>query len=178
MSTIDLILLGVLMQKPMNAYEMKKEMEYRNIKDWVKISSPSVYKNLVKLYHSGYVDGKTVREGEMPEKTIYKINDTGKEYFLQLMKRYSEDPAKIYADFSAFIANLSHVDYDTGLKMIESLQISLALERDTIIGQLEIKDGATFYATAVIHLYLQIYEFFCSWVEDFKKQYTDHQGIN
>ena len=84
MSTVDLMLLGVLTKKPMNAYEMKKEMEIRNIQYWIKISSPSIYKNLVKLYKQGYIDGKTVRDGEMPEKTIYSINEKGREYFMHV----------------------------------------------------------------------------------------------
>lgn len=174
MSTVDLMLLGVLLQKPMNAYEMKKEMEYRSIQDWIRISSPSVYKNLVKLYQSGYVDGEIVREGEMPEKTIYSINDKGRKYFMRLMQHYSEDPGKIYVDFCAFISNLQNVDSETGLKMIENLQENLAFKRDCVNGQLQCKDGVSFYATAVIGLYSQMYGIFCSWIEEFKKQYVEN----
>lgn len=173
MSTIDLMLLGVLMQKSMNAYEMKKEMEQRNINRWVKISSPSVYKNLVKLYKSGYIDGETIREGEMPAKTIYTINEEGRNYFMQLMHQYSENPGTIYVDFCAFISNLYYVDHETGLKMIEMLQDRLALKRDTVENRLELMNGVSFYGTSVITLYSQMYTVFCNWLEDFKKQYND-----
>lgn len=174
MSTVDLMLLGILMKRPMNAYEMKKELDYRSIKDWIRISSPSVYKNLVKLYKSGYLDGKMIREGEMPEKMVYTINDKGKKHFTFLMEKYSEDPGTVYIDFAAFLSNLYNLDYKTGLKMIESLQNVLSYKRDCITAQYKNKNEYSFYAGAVIDLYMEMYNTFCTWLENFKKQYTEH----
>lgn len=171
MSTIDLMLLGVLTQRPLNAYEMKKEMEHRSIQDWIKISSPSIYKNFLKLYREGYVDGKVVREGEMPEKTIYSINDKGRKYFMRLMQKYSENPGRIYIDFCAFMSNLQNVDHKTGLRMIERLQESLILKRDSVNDQLQRGDGVSFYGSAVIDLYSRMYGLFCEWIEKFRKEY-------
>ena len=175
MSTIDLMLLGILTQKSMNAYEIKKEMECRSIRNWIKISSPSVYKNLLKLYRSGYIDGKIVREGEMPEKTVYSINDKGRKYFIRLMEHYSEDPGKVYIDFCAFVANLPNVDRKTGLEMIERLRENLAFKRESISEQLKLKEGVSFYAASVIGLYAQMYDVFFNWIDDFKKQYAENE---
>lgn len=173
MSTIDLMLLGVLVKKPMNAYEVKKEMENRSIQNWIKISSPSIYKNFLKLYKAGYIDGKVVHEGEMPKKTIYSINDKGHEYFMRLMQQYSENPGKVYLDFCAFIANLQSIDPQTGIKMIDTLQESLAIKRDSVKDQLTVEHEGSFYAAAVIELYSQMYELFCNWIEKFRKEYTE-----
>ena len=178
MSTIDLMLLGVLVQKSMNAYEVKKEMENRSIQNWIKISSPSIYKNFLKLYKEGYIDGKVVREGEMPEKTIYSINDKGRKYFKHLMQQYSENPGKVYLDFCAFIANLQSTDSETGIKMIEHLRESLAVKRDSVKDQLTIMHEDSFYAMAVIELYSQMYELFCNWVEKFSKEYAEKSGAS
>lgn len=171
MSTIDLMLLGVLMQKPMNAYEMKKEMEDRSIQNWIKISSPSIYKNFLKLYKLGYVEGKVVREGEMPEKTIYSINEKGRRYFMRLMEQYSENPGRVYIDFCAFISNLQNLDYKSGLQMVERLQENLSIKRDSVNDQLTPEHRESFYATAVIELYSQMFELFCNWAEKFKEDY-------
>ena len=171
MSTVDLMLLGVLMQKPMNAYEMKKEMEDKSIQNWIKISSPSIYKNFLKLYKMEYVDGKVVREGEMPEKTIYSINDKGRKYFIHLMQQYSENPGKVYIDFCAFIANLQNVDSTAGLKMVEHLRENLAVRRDSVDEHLNPEHAESFYAAAVIELYSKMYGVLCDWVEKFRKEY-------
>ena len=173
MSIVDMMILGILMEKPINAYEMKKILEFRNVKDWAKLSSPAIYKNLLKLYKTGYVDGEVVQEGEMPEKTIYTINNKGKEYFMQLMNHCADEPGMVYVEFSAFIANLSYVDYETGLKMIENLQANLEAKCETIRKQHSVKASVSFYAETTISLHIQMYEVFCNWIEDFKKQYIE-----
>lgn len=171
MSTIDLMLLGVLMQKPMNAYEMKKEMEDRSIQNWIKISSPSIYKNFLKLYQRGYVDGKVIREGEMPEKTVYSINEKGRKYFMHLMQRYSEDPGKVYFDFCTVIANLKNVDPQTGLVMLERLRENLCVKRDDVNDHLMPEHQESFYGASVIELYSSIYGVLCDWAEKFEEAY-------
>lgn len=173
MSTIDLMLLGVLTEKPMNAYEVKKEMEKRNIRKWIKISSPSIYKNFLKLYQKGYIDGKVVREGEMPEKTVYSINDKGRRYFLRLMQQYSEAPGYIYLDFCAFIVNLPYIDKEAGLEMVDRLCESLPVKKDSISDQLAVHQNESFYATSVLDLYSRMYELFCDWAGDFRKSFAE-----
>lgn len=169
MSTVDLMLLGVLMEKPMSAYELKKEMERRNIKNWIKISSPSVYKNMVKLYKNGYVNGKTKREGEMPEKMVYSINDKGRKYFITLMQKYSENPGNVYIDFAAFIANLRYVDREMAFKMIDELTGALRVKVETV--EKILKEGDTFIARSIIELYFQMYKLFYEWSGKFKKDF-------
>lgn len=39
MAAIDLIVLGMIKQQPQSAYELQKNVEYRNISRWVKIST-------------------------------------------------------------------------------------------------------------------------------------------
>lgn len=177
MSTVDLMLLGVLMQKQINAYEIKKEMESRNIQKWIKVSSPAIYKNIIKLNKLGYIDGKVIREGEMPEKTIYSINDKGRAYFIKLMEYYSEGCGKIYIDFCAFISNLQNVDYKTGLKMIDQLQKGLSYECDGVndaLKRLNSIDKNLFYGISILNLYAQIYNILYAWINEFKKQYIEN----
>lgn len=173
MSTIDLMLLGVLIEKPMNAYEVKKEMENRNIRSWIKISSPSIYKNFLKLYKEGYIDGRVVREGEMPEKTVYSINEKGRNYFLRLMRQYSETPGYVYLDFCAFISNLPYMDQKTGLEMVDRLRESLAVKKDGINEQLAARRNESFYAASVLELYSRMFDLFCSWTDDFRKSFSE-----
>lgn len=171
MSTVDLTLLGALMEKPLNAYEMKKIIESRNIERWIKISTPSVYKNLVKLYKKGYLDGEVVKEGEMPEKTIYTINEKGREYFLELMSKYSTDPGNVYVDFSAFVANLHNVDKETGLKMVEDMQEKFRTKIHYLDMALEQKINLPSHARSLIEVYHQMFTLFLNWSEDMKNKY-------
>ena len=174
MSTVDLMLLGALMEKPMNAYEMKKNMEARNIKAWVKISSPSIYKNLVALNRKGYLDDEVVKEGEMPEKTIYSINEKGRNYFLSIMDKYSKEPEKIYIDFVAFVANLCNVEPAMGLQMIQNLRSNLSKEREYIQYNIEAKkEFVPFYAFSILELYDKMYSLFYEWSEEIVHEFAE-----
>lgn len=177
MSTVDLMLLGALMDKSMNAYEMKKDMEARNIRSWVKISSPSIYKNLVILSRKGYLDDKMVKEGEMPEKTVYSINEKGRDYFLQMMEGYAEEPGKIYIDFAAFVANLHHVEPDIGFEMIKNLMSKLEEERERIRANMEEKkEAAAYYAISILELYDKMYALFCEWSQEIAHELAAKNG--
>ena len=88
-SSIDLILLGMVYDQPRSAYDIQKHVEYRNLSHWVKISSPSVYKKLRVLEQKGYLMTKRQREGNMPEKSIYSLTREGQKYFHELMHKIS-----------------------------------------------------------------------------------------
>ena len=87
MAAIDLIVLGMIKQQPQSAYELQKNVEYRNISRWVKISTPSIYKKVIQLEEKGYLEAELVREGNMPEKSVYRITLEGEHFFMDLMEK-------------------------------------------------------------------------------------------
>ncbi|WP_202127933.1 PadR family transcriptional regulator [Clostridium sp. C2-6-12] len=109
MSSINLIILGYLQNKEKSAYEMVKDFDKWNLSKWLKISNPSIYKNIIKLCDSGYLNSRTVKEGEMPEKTLYSMNEKGNSYFNELMEESSNHIGNIYLDFNAFLVNVENL---------------------------------------------------------------------
>ncbi len=171
MSNVDLMLLGSLIDRPGNAYEINKKMENANVKSWVKISSPAIYRNLVNLRRRGYLDAEVTREGEMPEKTISTINSKGKQYFMHLMELYSEEPGPVYINFTAFISNLRHLDRADAENMLANLQNRLYAKREYMELVLRQKGGESGGAEAIISLYVQMYTLFYQWACDFEKKF-------
>lgn len=55
MRTIDLIVLGILKKEALSAYDIQKLIDYRNITQWVKVSTPTIYKKMLQLEKQGYV---------------------------------------------------------------------------------------------------------------------------
>lgn len=106
MAAIDLIVLGMLKQGPMSAYEMQKLVEYRSISRWVKISTPSIYKKVLALEERGLLTASAVREGRMPEKAVYTLTKEGEAEFKRLMTEISAMPIRFFLDFNAVIVNL------------------------------------------------------------------------
>jgi DNA-binding PadR family transcriptional regulator len=176
MSAIDLMLLGALMDQPMNAYEMKKRMERQQIQHWVKISSPAVYRNLLHLHRRGLLDSKVVREGEMPEKAIYSVNEKGKRYFVSLMEKYSEAPDSVYIDFTALVANLYHLEPSHAKELMEDLQRSLESKIDYLKLFVQNEKGQGKTAEAIIGLYIEMYELFRHWAKNFSDSMEKGEG--
>ena len=85
MATIDLIVLGMLRKEALSAYDIQKQVEYQNISRWVKISTPSIYKKVIKLEEKGYIKSNAVREGKMAEKAVYSLTSAGEREFEKLM---------------------------------------------------------------------------------------------
>ncbi|MDO4355888.1 MAG: PadR family transcriptional regulator [Clostridia bacterium] len=106
MATIDLIVLGMVRQQPLSAYDIQKLVEYRNISRWVKISMPSIYKKVIQLEKKGLIQSAMVREGRMAEKAVYSLTDAGRAEFERLMLEISGEPVRLFLDFNAVIVNL------------------------------------------------------------------------
>ncbi len=106
MATIDLIVLGMVRQQPLSAYDIQKLVEYRSISRWVKISMPSIYKKVIQLEKKGLIQSTLVREGRMAEKAVYSLTDAGRAEFERLMLEISGEPVHLFLDFNAVIVNL------------------------------------------------------------------------
>lgn len=109
MATIDLIVLGMLRKEALSAYDIQKLVEYRKISQWVKISTPSIYKKVIQLEEKGYVKGEAVKEGNFAEKVIYHLTDSGISEFEKLMLEISEKPIQMFLDFNAVIVNIRNL---------------------------------------------------------------------
>lgn len=106
MTTIDLILLGMIKRRPMSAYDIQKQVEYQSLAKWVKISTPSIYKKTIQLEEQGFIRRKVTKKGKMPEKAVYSLTKAGQAEFQRLMKEVSAKPVRILLEFNAVIVNL------------------------------------------------------------------------
>lgn len=122
MAIIDLIVLGMLKNEALSAYEIQKLVDYRKISEWIKISTPSIYKKVLKLEEKGLVSGKNVRVGKMPEKTVYSLTASGEEEFEKLMLEVSCNPINMYLDFNAVIVNLDKLSSEQQKLCISNIE--------------------------------------------------------
>ncbi len=154
MATIDLIVLGMVKQQPLSAYDIQKQVEYRNISKWVKISTQSIYKKVISLEEKGLIKGVTVKDGNMPEKAVYHLTKNGEKEFERLMFEVSKEPIYMFLDFNAVIVNLNGLPIEQRaecLKIIKSnvteLKMTIEKNRTEKNTNVEIPD----YAKAVLN---------------------------
>ena len=60
------IILGIIQEHPINAYELIKVLSTFRIKDWYEIADSSVYATLKSLEKKNYIIGETQKSGNMP----------------------------------------------------------------------------------------------------------------
>ena len=115
MSSIDLVVLGIVLEKPQSAYDIQKDVEYHNLSKWTKISVPSIYRKVLQLKEKGYL-----------ESDIEK-----------LMFAYASQDVPLLFDFNVVIANLNKVSSNEAIKLIaqlrESIKISAKANEDYAI---------------------------------------------
>ena len=112
MATIDLIVLGILKKESLSAYDIQKLVEYRNISEWVKISTPSIYKKVLQLEEKGYIISNLVKDGKMAKKAVYSLTEEGEKEFETLMEDVASAPIHIFLDFNAVIVNLTSLSVE------------------------------------------------------------------
>ena len=126
MATIDLVVLGMLKKEALSAYDIQKQVEYRNISRWVKVSTPSIYKKAIQLEEKGLIKGNAVREGKKPEKVVYSLTDKGEREFERLMYEIASQPIRIFLDFNAVIVNLDSLSLESQKACISEIKKNIA----------------------------------------------------
>lgn len=172
--SIDLIILGLLLEHPMSAYDIVTTLQNRKADKWVKISQQAVYRNVTLLHKKGFLEAEQHRSGSMPPKTIYTLNEEGRERFFELMHSVSSSPWKIHFDFNAVIVNLHRVSAQEGLELLTHIRRQLQQKKDDF-EQLKPRHVVPIGARGVIRQYEVIYTALLEWVEALIEEWkTEH----
>ncbi|MBU1340714.1 MAG: PadR family transcriptional regulator [Proteobacteria bacterium] len=174
MSAIDLVILGFIKKTPGSPYELAQKVEASRINKIVKIGSPTIYQNIKKMAKKEYLSSKTVREGEMPEKTNYTLTEKGEAYFLELMEQLSSNPGRIYFNFNGFMKNLMLLEKETGLKMLKNLKLFFYDTKEDLEKDIKDINSPSFEIKAILKQYHIMLKGMIQWIEevieDYKKE--------
>ncbi|WDV44888.1 PadR family transcriptional regulator [Clostridiaceae bacterium M8S5] len=90
-----IMLLGIINDEPVNAYEIIKQLEYMNIKWWFNIGDSTVYATIKVLEKKKYICGNIEKIGNMPSKKVYSITQEGidqlKTSIIEICESFSYD---------------------------------------------------------------------------------------
>lgn len=171
MAAIDLIVLGMIKAQPQSAYELQKNVEYRNISKWVKVSTPSIYKKVVQLEEKGDIAGSVVKEGKMPEKTVYRITEAGEKHFLKLMEETAGQSVRLFLDFNAVIMSLDFVPEELRGGLTGRIQDEIQIMKDTVEEKMSERSHAPFTGMAILEQQYMLFDVLGKWMENFRKDY-------
>ena len=171
MSSIDLILLGLAHDRPVSAYEMQKQVEYRNLGKWVRISTPSIYKKVLKLEAQGYLEKRIEREGRMPEKAVYSITPKGLERFTELMREGANEAVEVLFDFNAVVANLNKLPPDEAIKLIDAIRGGIRESLAFMDGVRPEKSHIPLTGRAVLDQQIRVLQTLSLWADGFREEF-------
>ncbi len=171
MAAIDLIVLGMIKKKPQSAYELQKNVEYRNISKWVKISTPSIYKKVIQLETKGYLQSEIQKDGKMPEKAIYSITESGEKQFLYLMEEIAGNMINVFLDFNAVIMNLDLVSDDSKQILLERIGNNIDDLKNVLEFNQQKKKNIPLVGKTILNQQYEIAVTLKEWIENFKEEY-------
>jgi len=88
LTTADLVLLSLLVERPMHGYQANAELVRREMQDWAGISRPQVYYSLEKLARLGMVrTAADKKEAEGPERQVYAVAEKGRQALADALER-------------------------------------------------------------------------------------------
>jgi DNA-binding PadR family transcriptional regulator len=116
---IDLLLLGLLMDKPMHGYEVSQTIKTEGIDAWFNVSTATIYYSLNKLRNQGLVTETKYREAGAPVRSVFRLTDAGREAFFQAMDESLGSQERAYFDYDLGIFLLNKVPRQRALALME-----------------------------------------------------------
>lgn len=105
------MIMGLINISPLNAYEIVKQLQWMNIRHWYNIADSTVYATIKSIEKREYISGTIEKEGNMPDKKIYKLTDKGR---MELRETLSQSIITFDFDTNIFSIAVFFIDiFDT-----------------------------------------------------------------
>lgn len=120
LSKVSTLILGMIAESPINPYEITKLTDYIGVKNWLSLPAQSVYSTIKTLNEKGYITGQNIKEGNMPEKTVYSITETGKEQLICSLEEFLGNTEWDFAKFNIATIMLCHISKDKAIDILQN----------------------------------------------------------
>jgi len=134
---LALAVLACLAERPMHPYEMASTMRERHKDDAIKLNYGSLYSVIEALCRNQFIEAKeTEKAGNRPERTIYRLTESGSHELSDWLAELLSEPKKEYTHFQAGLALLPVLSPDEAAKLLtrrcEMLELGIAKERSIL----------------------------------------------
>jgi DNA-binding PadR family transcriptional regulator len=123
---IDLLLLGLLLDRPMHGYELYQQIQAEGIDSWFNVSMAGVYYSLGKLRDQSLVVESRQRGGRSARKSIYRLTEEGRALFFAAMEEQAVSQEQVYLDYDVVIYLLNKLPLKQATSLLEQHQAFLA----------------------------------------------------
>ena len=165
---LALAVLACLHERPMHPYEMATTMRERGKEHSIKLNYGSLYTVVDSLAKHGLIEALAAsREGRRPERTVYRLTDSGRIKLDAWMSQLIAEPVKEYPQFEAALSLLPVLHPDTVVELLHTRIRILRQEIATERGMLEaaLKAGLPRLLLIESEYHLALRETELSWVQ-------------
>jgi len=149
LSIWDVAVLAFLHEGPMHPYQMQRLLRLRHKDEILALKRGSLYHAIARLLRAGLIAVRTTnREGNRPERTIYRITPAGLAEFINTIHSMVTIPRRESSDFLAAMSFLVHLDPEGAAQPLRERMQRL----ETEIGQLTARLASASVNVARIHL--------------------------
>jgi DNA-binding PadR family transcriptional regulator len=106
MTKNELVVLGLLSEKPMYGYQLYQEIEKMEMEHWAQVNLASIYNTLNRLQKEKLIEGKGEKPGKMPERKVYHITPKGEKRLGELVEMALNEKKMPEDSFSVGVAFL------------------------------------------------------------------------
>src|SRR6478735_2209155 len=129
---LALAVLALLWERPMHPYEMSMTLRERRKDESVRLNFGSLYSVVDSLVKHGLIEAaSTEREGNRPQRTVYRITDAGATEAVDWMSDLVRTPVKEFPQFEAALSFLPLLAPDDVARLLRLRAANL--ERDITV---------------------------------------------
>jgi DNA-binding PadR family transcriptional regulator len=121
LSKTALLILGIIANEPINPYAISKLVNFKRTN--IKIPTQTVYGIVNMLKKRGLISGKWVKNGNMPDKTIYSITPKGEELIKRNLVYWLANPHETLTELLLSIILIGYLDKETALRTLKEHQV-------------------------------------------------------
>jgi DNA-binding PadR family transcriptional regulator len=118
-SRTGLFILGIIASGPTTPYTIDKILNYKRMKN-MKIGIPfqTIYGTVYKFNKMGLVSRKKIKNGNLPDKTIYSVTPKGEKLMKEGLISLLSKPPEIITELVLPIMMIKYLDRETALKVL------------------------------------------------------------
>ena len=165
---IDLLLLGLLLDRPMHGYELYQQIQTEEIDTWFNVSMAGVYYSLGKLRDRGLVAESRQRGGGSTRKSIFRLTEEGRTAFFSAMEAQALNQKTASLDYDLVIYLLNKLPFQQAITLLEQHQAFLAeqaREVQSILAAEKDRNGSSLRLAVLDHK-LRYLEMEQNWLAD------------
>ncbi|WP_336708569.1 PadR family transcriptional regulator [Oerskovia sp. USHLN155] len=129
LSAAALLLLGLLHERPMHPYQVHQTLKQRGDDRLASITPGSVYHSMDRLASDGLVEAVgTDRDGNRPQRTTYRLTDTGREAFAARTALLLGEPRQEHPGFPLALSQAHAIDRSGAVAALRARRAAMAEE--------------------------------------------------